>query len=212
MPPGVVGELALHEAQEDIAPFVSARASIKHSPHKIIAQRADYRRLKLHDLAWLGLMQAERRLHEDDDTEGQALCIGSEQVLILQALPSEVAAELMQTWQCAWQRNALTAPWLPSDTTWVWIEAQCKTRRKNDTQDLGEYALRAARMTWEQERETPLWRCLLRDASAIALDDLQGWHAHAQACFGALVPYLRLVKIADWLSEQSGLKLGSGDD
>jgi exodeoxyribonuclease V gamma subunit len=183
LPPGVAGVMALQAAQEKIAPFIEA-VQLKASP----ITRSEYRSLKLHDLAWLGLQQA-----------GPAVCIGSEQVMVMQDLPLELAKQLTQQWRSAWQRDALRAPWLPTDSTWIWITEQCSDKRAKKGMTQQESALAAAQHVWTQEREQPLWQCLLKHASDTELNALEGWQAHAQACFGELLPYVKLMKLSKWI-------------
>jgi exodeoxyribonuclease V gamma subunit len=188
LPPGIVGEAALREARVKVAPFVAACERL--SERNASLHRAQYRQLKLRDLAWLGLVQAERALLGEGESE--AIVVGSEQVLLMSPLSLEAAQSLMRTWQSAWSRDALIAPWLPTDTTWAWAEAQCKTKRGD--------ALEAARKAWINEREKPMWQCLLEHASDTALEELSGWQAQAEACFSALLPQVRLLKLTAWLN------------
>jgi exodeoxyribonuclease V gamma subunit len=191
LPPGVAGHMALQAAQEKVAPFIEA---VQRKPSPVT--RSEYRSLKLHDLAWLGLQQAQRALAHE---AGQAVCIGSEQVLVMQDLPTALAAQLTQQWRHAWQRDALRPPWLPTDSTWAWLTEQCSDKKPKKGMTLQDSALAAAQDVWEQEREQPLWQCLHKGASDVELSALAGWHVHAQACFGDLLPYVKLIKLAKWI-------------
>lgn len=207
LPPGAAGEWVLQDFQEKLRPYVQADTKLNslryaHEPDanddKASLFRAEFREMKLRDMARLGLMQAQRA--KSQLAPRDAIMLSKDQVMVMQSIPADLAAQLMQHWQLAWQRDARFAPWLPTATTWAYLEAQCKVSSFSGKQS-SKSPDEAASEAWDNEREHGLWRCLLSENYRVALSELQGWKAELERCFMPLVPYTKIYTLTGWLKQ-----------